>query len=85
RWGIPVYYGPSMYDFMDAAELLENGGAGFRVADGDELVRIILRHMHDETVFKQAGNNALEVMKLQQGSARRQADIVKKLLMSKQH
>lgn len=85
RWGMPVYYGPSMYDFMDAAELLENGGAGFRVADGDELVRIIVRHMDDEPEYKQAGNNALEVMKLQQGSARRQADIVRKLLLSKQH
>lgn len=85
RWGKPVYYGSSMRDFLDAAELLENAGAGFKVNSGDELVHVISGHIKNEAAYLQAGKNALEVMQLQHGAARRQADIVKKLLMNLQH
>jgi 3-deoxy-D-manno-octulosonic-acid transferase len=85
RWGKPVYYGPNMHDFRDAAELLESGGAGYRVADGNELARKIVHHMHNETEYNLAGDKALAVIASQQGAARRQADIVEKLLMSGQH
>ncbi|MDW7773422.1 MAG: glycosyltransferase N-terminal domain-containing protein [Desulfobulbaceae bacterium] len=80
RWGKPVFFGPDMKDFRDAAQLLERGGAGFRATDGEQLVQLILRHMEDETVYQRACSNALEVVKLQQGAARRQAAMVKKLL-----
>jgi 3-deoxy-D-manno-octulosonic-acid transferase len=35
-WGVPVMYGPSMDDFLDATALLEPVGAGLPVADADE-------------------------------------------------
>lgn len=80
RWGRPVYYGPHMHDFRDAAELLEKSGAGFRVSDAGELLGILLQHVRDEKAYSRAGRNALHVVRQQQGSARRQADMVHALL-----
>jgi len=81
RWGRPVYYGPSMHDFSDAAEILKKSGAGFQVRGGAELAGIILHHMLDTAAYRLACKNAAEVTALQQGSARRQAEMVKKLLV----
>jgi len=84
RWGKPVYYGPNMNDFMDAAQLLESFGAGFMVKDGNELVRVILHHIRHPAEYELAGNRALEIAEVQHGAAGRQADMVKKLLPGRQ-
>jgi len=38
-WGKPVMYGPSMEDFLEATELLDKVGAGFRVENRYDLVK----------------------------------------------
>jgi len=81
QWGRPVYYGPSMNDFRDAVELLENGGAGFEVADGKELFKQIMSHLNDEASYKRACADAARVVSMQHGAAVRQADIVRSLLV----
>jgi len=81
RWGRPVYYGPSMDDYRDAVEILENDGAGFQVAGGTELVEQIVSHLNDDTSYKRACANAARVVSMQRGAAIRQADIVRSLLL----
>ncbi len=80
RWGRPVYYGPSIDDFIDAAEILENAGGGFRVADGDELAAILLDHLHVILMYEQACANAAHAVSLQRGAAGKQADMLLNLL-----
>ncbi len=81
RWGRPVYFGPSMQDFSDAVEILENSGAGFQVKDGAELAGTILHHMHETAEYHESCEKAAEVTALQQGSARRQSEIVRRFLV----
>jgi 3-deoxy-D-manno-octulosonic-acid transferase len=80
RWGRPVYYGPSIDDFREAAEVLENAGGAFRVADGNELAALLLNHLQDKKVYEQACVNAAYAVSLQRGAAGRQADILLDLL-----
>ena len=80
QWGRPVYYGPSIEDFNDAAETLERAGAAFRIKDGDELARILNDHLHNKNVYIAACENALQAVSLQRGAAIRQADMVMNLL-----
>jgi 3-deoxy-D-manno-octulosonic-acid transferase len=80
RWGRPVYFGPSIDDFRDAAEILENGGAAFRVADGDELAALLTAHLRDKKVYEQACANAAHAVSLQRGAAGKQADMLLNLL-----
>jgi 3-deoxy-D-manno-octulosonic-acid transferase len=80
RWGRPVYYGPSIDDFKDAAEILENEGGSFRVADGDALAALLLDHLQDNKKYEQACVHAAQAVSFQQGAAGKQADMVLNLL-----
>jgi len=83
RWGRPVYYGRGLKDFSDAADLLERYGAGFRIADGNELAAVILGHMRERTAYEQACRNAVRAAATQRGAARKQASIILGLLEEK--
>ena len=78
--GKPVLYGPHMKDFNDAAQLLEAAQAGYPVQDTRELIdkiRYLLKHQEEyEAVCQRARDVALA----QQGSARRQAQLVRDVL-----
>lgn len=80
QWGRPVYYGPSIDDFNDAAEILEGAGASFRVADGDELAAIFIDHLQNNQVYERACVNAAHAVSLQRGAAGRQVDMLLNLL-----
>ena len=80
RWGRPVYYGPSIDDFSDAAGILENEGGAFRVADGDELAALLVHHLRNRKIYEQACLNAVRAVSLQRGAAGRQAEMVLNLL-----
>ncbi len=79
-WGKPVYYGPFVGDYSDAAALLEAAGAGFPVADHRELGDRILEHMNNADAYRRACRMALEVVAAQRGAAGRQARIINSLL-----
>ncbi len=80
RWGVPVYFGPSMKDFRDAADLLLSAGAGFEVADADGLAELMLAHLADPERRRAIGRLAAEVAGVQRGAARRQAEMALALL-----
>ena len=79
-FGKPVFYGPSMKDFSDAAELLESVGGGFQVSGPGALTESILYFMDHPEEYDTAGRRAREVSVTQQGSARKQAELVKELI-----
>lgn len=81
RWGRPVYYGPSIDDFNDAADILEHAGGGFRVENGEELAKVLIEHLGDKTMYNKACENAANAVSLQQGAAGRQVNMVLKLLL----
>jgi 3-deoxy-D-manno-octulosonic-acid transferase len=80
RWGRPVYFGPHVDDFIDAAHLLEEAGAGFRVADAGELAERIGSHMTDAAACQRACDGAASAVAGQQGAAGRQAAMILQLL-----
>ena len=78
--GKPVFYGPSMRDFSDAAELLESVGAGFPVSGPEALTEAILYFMNHPEEYDTASRRAREIAATQQGAARKQALLVKEVL-----
>jgi len=79
-WGKPVFYGPSMEDFLDAKELLEAVGAGIPVQDAGELERGVLALLQDEVALVRRGQAGREILQKQQGSSERTLLLAKKLL-----
>ena len=75
-WEKPVFYGPSIGDFRDAAELLESVRAGYRVADVGALEEMIRRFRNMPEEYGGACRRAGAVAVRQQGAAERQAAII---------
>lgn len=80
RWGRPVYFGLHVDDFLDAAHILEEAGAGFPVADAGQLIEQIEKHMTDATAYRNGCNGAASAVASQQGAAGRQAAMILRLL-----
>ena len=79
-WGLPVCYGPSMKDFLDAKELLEAAQAGFMIETPAKLAATIIGFAEKPDQYAQAGKRALQVALAQKGTARKQVQLVKDLL-----
>ena len=75
-WGRPVFFGPSMADFQNAAELLKVGGGGFMLGDAEELYQRISELSQDPESYTRACQCAQTVANSQQGAAARQADMI---------
>ena len=80
RWGRPVYFGPHMKDFRDAAEMLVEAGGGFQVSDVDALATLVLAHLDDPDRYALACDRAAAAAAAQRGAVRRQVDLVCRLL-----
>ena len=78
--GKPVFYGPSMKDFSDAAELLESVGGGFPVSGPEALTESILYFMDHPEEYNAVSKRARQIAATQQGAARKQALLVKEVL-----
>lgn len=79
-WGKMVLYGPSMEDFMDAKELLENCSAGIMVRNAAELAekgRYLLEHPQE---LATRGKSGREAVLTSQGATRRNAELAIRLL-----
>ncbi|MFZ5774350.1 MAG: 3-deoxy-D-manno-octulosonic acid transferase [Thermodesulfobacteriota bacterium] len=79
-WGKPVFYGPSMSDFLDAKELLEAAGAGFPVTNADELTAKLLYFSERPEEYAQAERRAARISERQQDSARQQVALIREVL-----
>ncbi|MGI6655790.1 MAG: 3-deoxy-D-manno-octulosonic acid transferase [Desulfobulbus sp.] len=80
RWGRPVYFGPHVDSFQDAADLLLACGGGFIVADADELASRILYHQGHPEAYLAACSSAASAASGQRGAVDRQTEIVMQCL-----
>ncbi|HHD63947.1 MAG TPA: hypothetical protein ENK96_06210, partial [Desulfobulbaceae bacterium] len=80
RWGLPVYFGPFMQDFTDAAGMVVPVGAGFKVADADELGDLLVRHLRNRELYEQACQAAHKLSEQQCRAVREQTEIIRRWL-----
>ena len=80
-WGKPVFYGPNIKDFADAADLLETNGAGIRINCAEELAEKILDFSRNMESFQELGNKARQIIESQENSARKQIELIKSNLI----
>lgn len=75
-WGKPVFFGPSMGDFRDAADLLESAQAGFPVVGIEEIEERIRFFRSNPAGYQNACRSAAEVAQKQRGAAKRLQRII---------
>ncbi|MBM9536952.1 3-deoxy-D-manno-octulosonic acid transferase [Desulfobulbus alkaliphilus] len=80
RWGRPVYFGPYMKDFRDAAELLIAAGGGFQVSDADHLADLLLAHLDAPDHYAATCARAADIAGRQRGAVRKQVALVHEVL-----
>jgi len=78
-WAKPVLYGPHMEDFLDARSLLESTGGGIEVKDGNELAEKVLFFITRPDQAQQTGNSARSAVEMNQGAARKHAEVISAL------
>jgi 3-deoxy-D-manno-octulosonic-acid transferase len=79
-WGKAVLYGPSMEDFMDAKELLENCYAGITVHSAAELAEKGRHLLDNPQELATRGKFGREAVLSNQGATRRNAELAIGLL-----
>ncbi len=84
-WGCPVFYGPFMDNFEDAAKALEEYGACGRVAEGQELAQRIHQLLSDAHGAEAAGSAARRALEhIASGAATKQAEALLRLFEARQ-
>jgi len=83
-WGKPVYYGPHMKDFADAAEILEARNASLPINNAGEFTGSVLALVQSPRQYQEICDRARTAALAQQGSARRQAELVKNIVTGNQ-
>jgi 3-deoxy-D-manno-octulosonic-acid transferase len=81
-WAKPVLYGPSMEDFLDARSLLESTGGGIEVKDERDLAEKVLFFINRPDQAEKIGNSARKAVEMNQGAARKHAEVIYNLLNS---
>jgi 3-deoxy-D-manno-octulosonic-acid transferase len=79
-WGKPVFYGPSMEDFLDAKALLDKTGGGIQVKNGKELREKVLYYLSHPDKADAVGRSAREAVILNKGAAGKHAAVIHRLL-----
>jgi 3-deoxy-D-manno-octulosonic-acid transferase len=79
-WGKPVFYGPSMEDFLDAKSLLDETGGGVQVKDGDDLAQKVVYYFSHPRKAAKLGQAAKKAASLNDGAAGRHARVIRALL-----
>jgi len=81
-WGIPVFFGPSMEDFMDARALLDTSGGGIQVADGNELAEKMIYYLNNPGKAAATGQLARKAVATNSGAAEKHAEVICRILAS---
>jgi 3-deoxy-D-manno-octulosonic-acid transferase len=81
-WGKPVCYGPSMEDFADARQMIQDGGGGMMVRNAEELAAIVNQWIQFPHQAIAAGRAARQAVLPHRGAAQKHADVIFSLLTS---
>jgi 3-deoxy-D-manno-octulosonic-acid transferase len=79
-WGKVIFYGPSMEDFSEEKELLENAGAGVTIHNAKELLESIVRALENPEELEQRGIRGKAVVVANKGAAAHYADLINRHL-----
>ncbi len=75
-YGVPVAFGPHVWNFADAAKRLVEAGGAARVADAGQLFSALLGWLGDKAARREAGAKALALVEAQQGATGRTLDVI---------
>jgi 3-deoxy-D-manno-octulosonic-acid transferase len=75
-WGKMVFYGPSMFNFLDAKDLLEGIEAGVEVESPETLAERAVWFLKNPDILKERGARAPEAIEKNRGAARRHAEVI---------
>lgn len=75
-WGKPVFYGPSMEDFLDAKALLEKVGAGVTVASPQMFAEKAIWFLRHPDALKTYGARAYEAVVTHHNASERHARVI---------
>jgi len=81
-WGKPVFYGPSMEDFLDAKALLDKTGGGIQVKDDRELTEKMQYYLTHPEEANAVGKLAREAVMSNHGAADKHAAVIFRLFNS---
>ncbi len=75
-WGKPVFYGPSMEDFLDAKALLEEVGAGMPISSPEMLAEKAIWLLRHPDSLKAYGERARDAVMRNQNAAEKHAGVI---------
>jgi 3-deoxy-D-manno-octulosonic-acid transferase len=75
-WGKVVLYGPSMEDFLDAKQFLEEAGSGIQVVSATDLAEKAVELLADPGRLTSLGNAGQMLIRAQQGSSLRSLELI---------
>lgn len=78
--GVPVVFGPHMYNFVEISRMTLERGAGVQVADAAELADTVERFLHDANLRFRVGEAGRRMVEENRGSLRRTMDAIRPLL-----
>jgi len=81
-WEKPVFYGPSMENFLDAKTLLEKAGAGISVSNAVTLADRAVWFLRHPDALRSYGARARQAVIKNQGAAQKHAEVIRKLVLS---
>lgn len=79
-WGKIIFYGPSMEDFSEEKNLLEDVGCGVTISNGEELLQGILQALGRPEELEVRGAKGRAVVAANMGAAVRYADLIVRCL-----
>ncbi|MDY6988532.1 MAG: 3-deoxy-D-manno-octulosonic acid transferase [Thermodesulfobacteriota bacterium] len=81
-WGKPVFFGPSMENFLDAKALLEAAGAGITVKDPEELAEKAIWFLVHPDALEQSGARGREAVLNSPNAAEKHAEVIRRLVLA---
>ncbi len=78
----PVYFGPYMQDFQDAVDLVLAAGAGFQVANNEELAALLCCHCQTPVLHTKAEHAAAGLAAVQLCTVQCQTAMVEQLIVA---
>ncbi|MBT8340551.1 MAG: 3-deoxy-D-manno-octulosonic acid transferase [Desulfatitalea sp.] len=79
-WAKPVMYGPSMEDFADAKQLVEDSGGGVQINGADELAALAIDWLKHPRKAEALGRASRRAVLSHRGAAQTHAAVVLRLL-----